>query len=395
MQFNMVQKDKEKIDLLIEKESELQYQKAQEQYIYPKGVVNVDDYNNYLHFSDKWKNHIQRFYKLKNSSKELDLAQSPEKINKVIESLKLSKEEIDLINKINNEIYFLVQKSILFKKRAFGNNSVLLTEKGFIPDELSGCSPLIIELAGRFYKAEEIHQVLCEDMEVTSVSVSQIKNVIKENITKIKELQENFKKDYSDIRLGYKRSRLEELQYIYNNRKSIYSKSNSREDEKQLMTLIESIKKEIQGDLVINGNINLQIEEKANFFIQKEMLKNLNISMYVLARIAGKMNVNPLLILSRLAHSRYAQFTGFSENGQSPTAISDEIPYASNITYNWGKIKEQNAIVLEEDEKLAKLPPPPSEPRILSLKDKLLQKLNEAKKPLEKGKDNIIGETNS
>ena len=45
MQFNMVQKDKEKIDLLIEKESELQYQKAQEQYIYPKGVVNVDDYN--------------------------------------------------------------------------------------------------------------------------------------------------------------------------------------------------------------------------------------------------------------------------------------------------------------------------------------------------------------
>lgn len=123
-------------------------------------------------------------------------------------------------------------------------------------------------------------------MEVTSVSVSQIKNVIKENITKIKELQENFKKDYSDIRLGYKRSRLEELQYIYNNRKSIYSKSNSREDEKQLMTLIESIKKEIQGDLVINGNINLQIEEKANFFIQKEMLKNLNISMYISSEIA-------------------------------------------------------------------------------------------------------------
>ena len=244
-------------------------------------------------------------------------------------------------------------------------------------------------------KAEEIHQVLCEDMEVTSVSVSQIKNVIKENITKIKELQENFKKDYSDIRLGYKRSRLEELQYIYNNRKSIYTKSNSREDEKQLMTLIDSIKKEIQGDLVINGNINLQIEEKANFFIQKEMLKNLNISMYILARIAGKMNVNPLLILSRLAHSRYAQFTGFSENGQSPTAISDEIPYASNITYNWGKIQEQNAIILEENEKLAKLPSIPSKSRTLSLKEKLLEKLNKAKEPLEKGKDNVLGEKNS
>lgn len=33
MQFNMVQKDKEKIDLLIEKESELQYQKDKNIYI--------------------------------------------------------------------------------------------------------------------------------------------------------------------------------------------------------------------------------------------------------------------------------------------------------------------------------------------------------------------------
>ena len=68
------------------------------------------------------------------------------------------------------------------------------------------------------------------------------------------------------------------------------------------------------------------------------------------------MNINPLLILSEIQlHSRYAEFTGFSENGQSATAISDGFLYASNITYNWGKIKEQNAIVLEEDEKLAEI----------------------------------------
>lgn len=387
-------KDKEKIDLLIEKESELNYQKASEQYIYPKGVINIEDYNNYLVFSDKWKNHIQRFYKTKDK-KEIDLAQSPDKVQEIIKPLKLPKNEVELIIKINNEIYFLVQKATLFKKRAFGNNVVNLTEQGFVPDELSGCSPMIIELAGRFYKAEEIHQVLCEDMEITSVTISQIKNVIKENITKIKELQENFKKDYSDVRLGYKRSRLEELQYIYNNRKSIYAKSQNREDEKQLISIMENIKREIQGDLVINGTLNLQIEEKANDYIQREMLKSMNISMFILARIAGKMNINPLMILSRLAHSRYAQFTGFSEDGLSPTAISDEISYASSITYNWGKIESQNAIILEENEKMAELPKLTSGKRVLSLKEKLLETLQKAKEPLNKGKENIVGETNS
>lgn len=387
-------KDKEKIDLLIEKESELNYQKASEQYIYPKGVINIEDYNNYLVFSDKWKNHIQRFYKTKDK-KEIDLAQSPDKVQEIIKPLKLPKNEVELITKINNEIYFLVQKATLFKKRAFGSNVVNLTEQGFVPDELSGCSPMIIELAGRFYKAEEIHQVLCEDMEITSVTISQIKNVIKENITKIKELQENFKKDYSDVRLGYKRSRLEELQYIYNNRKSIYAKSQNREDEKQLISIMENIKREIQGDLVINGTLNLQIEEKANDYIQREMLKSMNISMFILARIAGKMNINPLMILSRLAHSRYAQFTGFSEDGLSPTAISDEISYASSITYNWGKIESQNAIILEENEKMAELPKLTSGKRVLSLKEKLLETLQKAKEPLNKGKENIVGETNS
>lgn len=383
-----------KVDNLIEQEAEKAYDKALENFQYPKGVINKQDYDNYLIFSKQWKEHIQRFYEIKSKKIKLDLAQSPEKINELITPLKLSKAEIELIEKINKEIYFLVQKSILFKKRAFGNVLVNLTENGFLPDEVAGSTPIIIELAGRFYRAEEIHQVLCEDMEITSVSIYQIKNIIKENITKIKELQEQFKKDYSDIRLGYKRSRLEELQYIYNKRKSIYDKSNSREDEKSLITLLDSIKKEIQGDLVINGTLNLQIEDQANIYAKNEMLKNLNISMYIISRLAGKMNINPLMILSRLAHSRYAQFTGFGEQGLSPSALTDEIPYPSQILYDWNKIEEQNQLIVASEEKESKLPNI-DKSNILSVKEKLLEKLNIAKKPLEKGKENIQGEINS
>lgn len=379
-------------NLLIEQEAEQSYIKASELFQYPKGIVDKEAYNSYLMLSEQWKNHSQRFYQTKDKKVKIDLAQSPDKVNSILESLKLSKSEIDFIIKINNEIYFLVQKATLLKQNAFGNYLVNLTEKGFVPDELSGSTPIIIELASRFYKAEEIHQVLCSELDITTVTLSQIKTVVKDNIGKIKELQEKFKKDYSDVRLSYKRSRLEELQYLYNTRKSIYVSSNNRDDEKQLLSIMESIKKEIQGDLVINGTLNLSIQEQANTVIKDQILKSLNIPMYIIARVAGKMNVHPQFILSRLAHSRYAQFTGFGENGLSSTAMTDEITYPSTLNYDWGKIEENNAIILEEERKISSLPELKSNN---SIKEKLLEKLNLAKQPLEKGKNDILGEINS
>lgn len=373
----------------IEKNIEQDYIKASENFKYPKGVVNTDDYNNYLIYKDKWQNHIQRYYKYKNFK--VDLALLPDRVKSELDLISnLSKQEREKLLKINNEINFLIKTSILYKKRAFGDNRVLLTESGFVTDELSGVSPIIIDLAGRFYKAEEIHRCLCEDFEVTSITINQVKNVIKDNITKIKNLQEEYQKDYSDVRLAYKRSRLEELQQMYTNRKSTYNKNGfNREDEKALLTLLESIKKEIQGDLVVNANVNLQIEEKSNFFIEQEMLKTLNISMFVLARICGKMNVNPNLILSRLAHSRYAQFSGYAQSGLSSTAETDPIDYTSNITYNWGQIENQNEDFNKKNEELAKLEFVDKD-RVLTLKEKLLKRLSEAKEPFEESKNNIL-----
>lgn len=382
----------EDINKIIEQDVEKDYFKASEDFKYPKGIVNTDDYNKYLVYKERWENHPQRFYKKKIKDKriEIDLASSKDKVKSILDFSSLSQKEKDEILKINNEIILLIQTAVLHKKRAFGDNRVLLTEAGFIADELSGVTPIILDLSGRFYKPEEIHRVLCEDFEITSVTVNQIKNVVKDNLSKIKSLQEEYQKDYSDVRLAYKRSRLEELQQMYNNRKSQYNKNNyNREDEKALLGLLESIKKEIQGDMVINANVNLQIEEKSNFFIEQEMLKSLNISMFVLARICGRMNVNPNLVLSRLTHSRYAQFSGYSEKGLSPTAATDPIDYASNIVYNWPQIEAQNEERVKEETTLAKLPEVETS-KVLTLKDKLKKRLESAKQPLEEGKNNLL-----
>ena len=80
-------------DSLIEREAELAYSKASENFKYPKGVVSNQDYDNYLIFSEKWKNHVQRFYTLKNK-KTLDLALSPNRIEESLKQEKLTKTEI-------------------------------------------------------------------------------------------------------------------------------------------------------------------------------------------------------------------------------------------------------------------------------------------------------------
>lgn len=369
----------------IEFEVEKQYDKAAQSFNYPKGVVDFDAYDRYLSYKNRWEKHIKRFITIQKV--EIDLANSPIFIENKIKTLKLTDVKRKEILALNKEIYSLIETSVLFKKRAFGDNRVNLEKEGFVADEVSGVTPFIIDLAGRFFKAEEIHRCICEDLDVTSVTVYQIKKVIKENLQKIKDLQEEYQKNYSDVRLAYKRSRLDELQFLYSKRKSIYTNSLSREDEKQLLQIMESIKKEIQGDLVVNANVNLQIEEKSNQFIEQEILKRLNITMFVIARICGKMNVKPDLILSRLAHSRYAQFSGFSEKGLSSTANTDVIDYASNITYNWDNIHEQNESYTKENKKLGELPIV-SEGNA-SLKEKLLKKLNEAKKPLLESKEHI------
>ena len=155
----------ESINNKIEQDIEKEYSKASEGYKYPKGVVNTDDYNQYLVFKEKWENHPQRFYKKKIKDKriEIDLASSKDKVRSILDSSFLSQTDKEAVLKTNDEILFLIKTAVLYKKRAFGDNRVLLTEAGFVADELSGVTPIILDLSGRFYKPEEIHRVLCED----------------------------------------------------------------------------------------------------------------------------------------------------------------------------------------------------------------------------------------
>lgn len=380
--------DKRELDnQFIEQEAEEQYKEAKANFNYPKGVKDNAAFDSYLQFKKQWTEHKLRYFTTKDK-KTLDLALNPEKLELKIQEFKLSKTDAENVRKINKEIYFIVQKSILLKEKAFGDNKVLLTEKGFVADELAGCESLIIELNGKYYQPEEIRKILIEELDVTSISLYQINKVIASNQDRIVELRQKYTQDYSEIRLGYKKSRLEELSDIYRERKIVWQDKHSISDEQQLTKLLELIKKEVEGDLTINAKLDVKVESQADEYIQKQMMKSLNVQQFILSRIAARLNINPILLLSRLAHSRYAQFTGLGAP-LSSTRETDEIEYASELTYDWTKIKTNNEALVEEEKKIGALPEVKNEDNMMSLKEKLRNALHEAKKPLEEGKDAI------
>ena len=142
----------------------------------------------------------------------------PSCIEEQIKTNKIPKDEQETILKLNQELYLPYSKK--YYPKAFGEENVILRDGVFVADNLAAVTPIIIELSGRFYSPEETHQTLCQDMEITDVSLSNVKQVIKDNIAKIKELREKFKESYSDVRLSYKRSRLEELKLHLQSKKA-------------------------------------------------------------------------------------------------------------------------------------------------------------------------------
>ena len=172
---------------------------------------------------------------------------------------------------------------------------------------------------------------------------------------KIDELKKDWEQDYSDIRLGHRRSRLDELSWLYGKTKDKYKGYESREDAKLLLQILDHIKKEVDGDLVINGKIQVDIEQTINLQIQIEMIKEFNITAFIIAKIAGKLNINPLFLMSRLAHSHYAKFTGFAAANKDEMTEA-EIYSPTSIVYNWEEIVNSNTILVQRDKELMQLP---------------------------------------
>jgi hypothetical protein len=247
----------------------------------------------------------------------------------------------------------------------------------------------MIELFGRMFTATEVHEVCLTqwrlDCHLNSVQDFRVKH-----ITEISKRIEEHKRTFSDIRLGHKRSRLEELVWMYNKRKRIYEISGKGEDHRLLLSTLAQIKQEAEGDVLrIDGNITIGLDNTIAAHIQKDLAKTMPLKEIIMGRIAAKTGSDPLKLVNYIQQSIYRQVLDAED------AVFEEMPqYPSSQNYDFDKIKRVNEqeIIKQEIEK--KIDFKPSQKTIdegESLRQMLLKKLSGKSGDLNQEKNNLTG----
>lgn len=253
----------------------------------------------------------------------------------------------------------------------------------------------MMALFGRMYSAEEVHKVVSQDWGV-DVTIHSIENFRTRNLDKIVELQKEYSNNYNDVRLGYKKSRLEEYMWLYNETKQQYENTQSKDDRRFLKELLESIKREVEGDVIrIEGDLQVNIEHTLNVHVQQEIYKKLPINEIIMTRIAMRTGVNPLLLLYRLQSSYYSKFTGFSTVQNTDDSVLPEYP--SSHVYDLDKLQSlHQGRLINEGAKLDNFQSfmeisTTKKDTALSLKQIIAEKIRQRQIDLEKGINTVDG----
>lgn len=354
----------------------------------PEGVVHRESY-------EEWKKFALEFYNDPNNPYTtsegvvIDMKAGTWRCKSVIEKIKDEEEKkklFDILDKYN----VLRGKMIALKKKAFG----IVRAKPGDPKTskksiLDSRRTEILELFGKFYNLNDVHRFIAEEFGLI-VSEDTLGSFRNQHIDQIKELQEEYKRDYSTIRLTHKRSRLEELNELYQDRKHLYTLTKSTESYRLLLITLEQIKKEVEGDLlVVQGNIDVNIETTINIHIQQEIIKSLAIKDIILSRVAARLGKNPMYLINRLHNSYYSKFNGFGEPDED---IQNNQPtFPSQIIYNFDEIRPKVELNLAEKKRLEEFPPLSEDVTQLMLENKndIVELIKKKRQNIENNKEKI------
>lgn len=259
-----------------------------------------------------------------------------------------------------------------------------------------------IELFGRMFALKEVHEIVLTKYSkrhpaLKNVTINQLKAFRINNSTVIQEKIENFKREYTDMRLSIKRGRLEELVWMYSKRKQTYEVSGKGEDHRLLLMTLEQIRKEAEGDSIrIEGDINLNTETLIGNHINAEILSTINIKEIVLARIASRSHVPVRMFLGQLEKSWYNPIFDPSNTEDIPF---EEIKNPSNQSYDFDRIeKMQVQREIEKKAEIVKQSKPNYTPqemqKAMTFKEILLEKMAQKKGDILQAKNTLTQNAN-
>ena len=202
----------------------------------------------------------------------------------------------------------------------------------------------ILQLAGKYYDAADVLRVMVTQWGYVDFPKDALHKFYSSHRQEIDQLREEFRKDFSRIRLSHKAGRLEEYSKHYRALDEKYQEKPVRDDMKLMLQILRHIKDEVDGDtLKIEAKYKHEIEVTLNHHIQHELLNGMVINEIVIARAAARLNVNGSYIMERLRKSIYSNMTGLGGKNDNPFEVNP--PNPSALSFDWNKIEAEHAHV--------------------------------------------------
>lgn len=361
----------------------------------PKEVV---DKKKYIQYKSLEKHRILTTDRLQVASDgtQINMALFAHMLRKKIEHLPLEEQdhfldEKRLFYETNNKLTSLKRQAMglvqgwqIIKEK--GDNSITKLRK----QEL-------LEYFGRMFTVDEVVEMVNKDWGIP-VQKPVIKAFRLKHAKQIQELIEKFKLSHVDMRLGVKRSRMEELTYLYCIQKDKFDENKKNDTYGLLLRTLEQIRKEAEGDrLTIDGKVDVRYEVNIQQHLMNEVFKTLNLKEIILARVAAKMNVNPIKLIHSLNTSYYKQFSNVLGDFNPEEEGSTVFP--SQLNYDFERIGKaqsmldkyaEDAVIISEDKAQKK-----NEEQAQDIKSELLRKLFHKRKGVNSTITEINAQTNS
>tara|TARA_R110000772_G_C13310332_1_gene440633 strand:- start:35285 stop:36394 length:1110 start_codon:yes stop_codon:yes gene_type:complete len=367
---------------------------AKEEINIPDDVVNEEAYLKYLKIRDsKALKQGTRMISTSDISLVIDPLFLLDIIKDYIKNLP-SEEQIAILERVK-VVKILNKKKYKYKSDAFGKKSspaldVTAGESGVM--FLDERSSEVLEYFGRYLSIDEVLKILYVEWGI-DVNRMQLTKFHSDHKDKIVALQETFRKDTNNVRLSHKRGRLEELSFLYGDRREKYEVSRSRAEADMMLKILKQVKDEMHiNTLNIKGEVTHKIQHTVAEHIEREIMGSLAINDIIIARAAFRMGVNPALLINRLHNSIYAKFSGFNVSSQD--FMSEEVKYPSTMVYDWRAIakKHKDKDAVEEYTEFDEIPEK-EVPNIRKIREELKKKAAERKGVIDKVKDNVDKKT--
>jgi len=245
--------------------------------------------------------------------------------------------------------------------------------------------PEILELYGKMFNSEEVQKAI-DDLYGVEIGIGNLEKYRRKHVETISKKIEHHQNSHAELRLAHKKSRLQEYTELYVIMKEEFLKEPSPSTLNSLRDVLRAIRDEVDGDLVISGALNINLEHQIQAHFKTEVYKSANIQQLIISKVATRMNINPLMLMWSIENSYYHEL----DKGDPEDIDWEEVTYPSDETYDYesleDKYEKRQKEKLDAASKVLKNTEV-TEDMAKQFKDGLMKKLKGTKKAVKSKKD--------